>query len=99
MNRTLGGFVGYSGPVLVWLHDCAEMTESLESIEQGCGKTGLTIRELYVNLEEAAFPDGLVFAGNAAVPRLEIEDAGLALLRFGEEAEGVVFAPLLPVVD
>jgi len=62
-------------------------------------KIGLTVRKLYMNLEETAFPDCLVFAGNAAVPRLQIEDAGLAFLRFGEEAEGVVFAPLLPVVD
>jgi len=64
-----------------------------------CIKTVLTVRKLYVDLEEAAFPDCLVFAGNAAVPGLEIEDAGLVLLRFGEEAEGVIFAPLLPVVD
>ena len=52
-----------------------------------------------MNLEEAAFPDRLVFARNTAVPRLEIEDAGLALLRFGEEAKWVVFAPLLPVIE
>ena len=52
-----------------------------------------------MNLEEAAFPDRLIFAGDTAIPGLEIEDASLALLRFGEEAEGMVFAPLLPVED
>jgi len=33
-----------------------------------CVKTELTIGELYVDLEQAAFPDCLVFAGDAAVP-------------------------------
>lgn len=104
VKRTFGGFVGYSG-IYISVASC-EQHNPVQWGDSMCatccviqGKRELTVRKLYVDLEEAAFPDCLVFARNAAVPRLEVEDAGLAFLRFGEEAERVVFAPLLPLVD
>jgi hypothetical protein len=47
-------------------------------------------------LEEAALPDGLLLAGNSALPNLQVEDTEGILLGTRVEAEGVVFTPLLP---
>ena len=47
--------------------------------------------------EESSLPDRVMLAGNATLPDLEVQNTGSSLLRSGIEAEGVVFAPLLPV--
>jgi hypothetical protein len=44
--------------------------------------------------EQPTFPDGLVFAGDAAVPLLEIHHAIRAAHRLREEAERVIASPL-----
>ena len=59
------------------------------------GKGEDTVGEVDFELEEAALPDRFVFAGNGAVPFLEVEGAGGRFHGAGDEAEGVVFAPLL----
>ena len=56
--------------------------------------TRILVRELDFQLEEPAFPDGLVFARDGAVPLLQVEGAGVGAGGFGHEAEGVGFAPL-----
>jgi len=48
--------------------------------------------------EETAFPDGLLSSWNANFPHLEVDHAVKASVGFGEEAERVVFAPLLPLL-
>jgi hypothetical protein len=45
-------------------------------------------------LEEAAFPDCFVFARDGALPLLQVEGAVVVAGGFGDEAEGVGFAPL-----
>ena len=57
---------------------------------------GILIRERDFELEQAAFPDGLLFARYAAVPLLEVHHAVCAAHGFREEAEGVVASPLSP---
>lgn len=59
---------------------------------------GRTVGKLHLELEEPAFPDGLVFAGYGALPALEVEGALGSLHGAGDEAEGVVFAPLLAMM-
>lgn len=56
-----------------------------------------TVGELNFELEETAFPDGLVAAGDRTVPAFEVETALLVLHGPSHEAEGVIFAPLLAV--
>lgn len=53
------------------------------------------VRELDLELEEAALPQSLFLARNGALPLLQIETALRILCGFCDEAEGVVFAPLL----
>jgi len=55
---------------------------------------GLTVRKYNAQLEQSTFPDRLLLARHAAFPHLEVEYALLVLDRFGEEAEGMIFAPL-----
>ena len=50
---------------------------------------GILFGELHFEFEEAAFPDGLVFAGDGALPLLEVEGAVVGARGFGNEAEGV----------
>jgi hypothetical protein len=57
----------------------------------------LTVGKSNVELEDPALPDGLVLAGNAALPVLQVQDALLCARGLGEEAEWVVAPPLLPV--
>jgi hypothetical protein len=60
----------------------------------GCGRTfrrfaGILLGEDDFELEQAAFPDGLVFAGDGAVPFAQVEGAVLGARGLGDEAEGV----------
>ena len=57
---------------------------------------GILIRECDLELDQAAFPDGLLLAWYAAVPLLEVLHAVCAAHGFREEAEGVVASPLSP---
>jgi hypothetical protein len=52
------------------------------------------IRERDFELEQSAFPDRLIFAGDAAVPLLQIHHSVGAAHRFRKEAERVVASPL-----
>lgn len=54
-----------------------------------------TVGELHLQLEQPAFPDRLVLARDGAVPAFEVERALRRLHGPGDEAEGVVFAPVL----
>lgn len=56
------------------------------------------VRELNLELEEAALPQSLVLAGNGALPLLKIKTALGILCRLCDEAEGVIFAPLLSLL-
>lgn len=56
---------------------------------------GIFVGEGDLELEEAAFPDCLLFAGDATVPFLEVHHAVAAAHGFCEEAEGMVASPLL----
>lgn len=56
------------------------------------------IGELHLELEQPSLPDGFVLARDCAVPALEVKGALCGLHRPGDEAEGVVFAPLLAVI-
>lgn len=50
-------------------------------------------------LKKTAFPDCLFFSGDANFPFLEVHHAGTGVADgFREEAEGVVAAPLFPVL-
>ena len=62
----------------------------------GFGRAAHTIRKCHHQLEQAALPDGLLLAGDATLPRLEIQHALRVLLWPGVEAERVVLPPLLP---
>jgi hypothetical protein len=53
------------------------------------------VRELDLELEEAALPQGLFLAGDRALPLLEIETALRVLCGLCDEAEGMIFTPLL----
>jgi hypothetical protein len=53
------------------------------------------VRELDLKLEQAALPLGLFLAGDGALPLLEIETALRVLCGLCDEAEGMIFAPLL----
>lgn len=54
-----------------------------------------TVWELHFKLEETTLPDRLVFAGYSTIPALQIEGAFFTLARSCNEAERVIFAPLL----
>ncbi len=56
----------------------------------------LTIREQHIELEQTPFPQSLVLAWYPTFPLLQIQDALRRTGGFGEEAERVVTAPLLP---
>ena len=56
-----------------------------------------TIGKRNSNLEKSSLPRCLLLARHAAFPHLEVEGAFGVLDGFGEEAEGVVFAPLFAV--
>jgi hypothetical protein len=69
-------------------------------IGRGCQHTlwGLgrvLVRELDLELEEAALPQSLFLAGDGAFPLLEIKTALRVLCGLCDEAKGMVFAPLL----
>jgi hypothetical protein len=53
-----------------------------------------TVWKVNLKLEQTPLPYCLVFAGDGAVPLLQIEGAGVGLHGSCYEAEGVVFAPL-----
>jgi hypothetical protein len=53
------------------------------------------VRELDLELEQAALPQSLFLAGDGALPLLEIETALRVLCRLCDKSEGVIFAPLL----
>lgn len=57
----------------------------------------LTIREVHLELQQRALPYCLITPWNHALPALEIECALRRLHGFCDEAEGVIFAPLLTV--
>jgi hypothetical protein len=57
-----------------------------------------TVRKRHNHLEQAALPDGLLLAGDAAFPDLEVKHALGVLLRTSVEAEGMILPPLLPKV-
>lgn len=79
----LGGFVGYSGRFTVSGH----LSRYLGGM--------LTLRKRHRELEEAALPDSLFFARNAAFPVLEVKDAFLGSRGLCIEGERMVAAPLL----
>ena len=54
-----------------------------------------TVGEGHGELEEAACPAGVLLAGDATFPDLQVEDTLGISLRLSVEAEGVVLAPLL----
>jgi hypothetical protein len=56
---------------------------------------GILVGKCEIELEEAAFPDGLLSSWNANIPILEVNDAVELSVGFGIETEGMVFAPLL----
>ena len=56
-----------------------------------------TVWECDFELEEAALPYGFFLSRDADFPFLEVHDALGVADGFGEEAEGVVSSPLLPV--
>ena len=66
-------------------------TSTVEKLED----CSITIRECHGELEEAATPDCLVLARNAALPDFQIQNTLSTPLRLGEEAERMVLAPLL----
>jgi hypothetical protein len=55
------------------------------------------VRESDFELEEAAFPEGFVFARYATFPFLEVENTGWSANWFCDEAERVIPAPLFSV--
>jgi hypothetical protein len=57
---------------------------------------GVLVRERDLELEEAALPERVVLAGDSAVPPLEVHHAVCAAHGLGEEAKGMVQAPLFP---
>jgi hypothetical protein len=54
-----------------------------------------TVRKGNGQLEETPLPDRLLLARNPTIPLLQIETASRKSRRPREEAEGVVFPPLL----
>jgi hypothetical protein len=61
------------------------------------GRLGrVLVRERDLELEEATLPERVVLAGDTAVPPLEVHHAVCAAHGLGEEAKGMVQAPLFP---
>jgi hypothetical protein len=59
------------------------------------GGASHTVRKCDFEFELSVLPNRLVFSRNGAFPFLEVENAGGGADRPCDEAEGVVFAPLL----
>lgn len=72
-------------------------TEDSRTTGSGWAGKKRTIRKNDSQLEETGRPLCVLFAGYAAFPCLEVERTRGVLDGFGVEAEGMVFAPLLPI--
>lgn len=81
-------------PVNSQPENCARKAEGLTFGRLG----GIFVWKGKSELEQTAFPDCLLSSGNAHIPHLEIDDPVVLADRFGEEAEWVIFAPLLPLL-
>lgn len=74
----------------------------LRLAQGGKGRTlwwlrGVLVRKCDLQLEQAAFPDSLLFAWYTTIPLFEVHHAVCAAHGLSEEAERVVASPLLPV--
>lgn len=55
-----------------------------------------TVKKLHLQLEQTSLPHGLLLSGNLALPFHQVQACPvLRLRRLSDEAEGVVFTPLL----
>jgi hypothetical protein len=62
------------------------------------GLGGVLVRELDFKLEETTLPQSLFLARDGTLPLLEIEATLRVLCGLCDEAEGVIFAPLLSLL-
>lgn len=82
---------------LAWREsDGTEQEGEVENEGHTLGGLGrVLVRELDLELEEATLPQSLFLARNGALPLLKIETALGVLCGLCDEAEGMIFAPLL----
>lgn len=95
MDRRLGGTA--AGRTCLRKHQhCVNDKDGPASLRTFRRLRGILVRKRDFKLEETSLPQRLVLARHSTLPLLQIEDSLLGADRFGEEAEGVIFAPLFP---